>query len=60
MSGDEGLDGPRVCAADVLRELVRLPVVVPQPRQHIDQLLWKAEVDLENVEDMYLRLSRGL
>ena len=26
--------------------------------QHIDQLLWKAEVDLENVEDMYLRLGR--
>lgn len=25
--------------------------------QHIDQLLWKAEVDLENVEDMYLRLG---
>jgi hypothetical protein len=23
--------------------------------KHIDQLLWKAEVDLENVEDMYLR-----
>jgi len=23
--------------------------------KHVDQLLWKAEVDLENVEDMYLR-----
>ncbi|CAJ1345128.1 unnamed protein product [Effrenium voratum] len=23
--------------------------------KHIDQLLWKAEVDLENVEDMYVR-----
>lgn len=26
-----------------------------QACKHIDQLLWKAEVDLENVEDMYLR-----
>ena len=32
------------------RPLVKLRVC-----QHIDQLLWKAEVDLENVEDMYLR-----
>lgn len=23
--------------------------------KHVDQLLWKAEVDLENVEDMYMR-----
>ena len=34
--------------------LVSLQLLLPR-WQHIDQLLWKAEVDLENVEDMYLR-----
>lgn len=34
---------------------VSLQLLLPR-WQHIDQLLWKAEVDLENVEDMYLRL----
>ena len=27
------------------------------PHKTVDQLLWKAEVDLENIEDMYLRFT---
>ena len=46
---------PKPAVTDTAANLAKEKKKEAAAVKHVDQLLWKAEVDLENVEDMYLR-----